>query len=146
MLPATLAVSLASGLGIIGSQSGRMNVIGVEAAASLAMSTAVTAGQVVPVEVGETLADGLAGNLEPGVITVDLITEHVTRLVSVTEAQIAEAIRYLVREHGVIAEGSGAASVAAILAGAVPSAGQTVAVITGRNITFEALTAVLRSR
>jgi threonine dehydratase len=102
--------ALASGLGIIGSQSGRMNVIGVEAAASLAMSTAVSAGQVVPIEVGETLADGLAGNLEPGVITVDLITQHVTRLVSVTEAQIAEAIRYLVREHGVVAEGSGAAS------------------------------------
>ena len=136
--------ALASGLGMIGGQSGRMKVIGVEAAASLAMSTAVSAGQVVPVEVGETLADGLAGNLEPGVITVDLITEHVTQLVSVTEAQIAEAIRYLVREHGVIAEGSGAASVAAILAGAVPSGGQTVAIITGRNMTFEALTAVLQ--
>jgi threonine dehydratase len=62
----------------------------------------------------------------------------------VTEAQIAEAIRYLVREHGVIAEGSGAASVAAILAGAVPSVGQTIAIITGRNIAFEALTAVLQ--
>jgi hypothetical protein len=35
--------------------------------------------------------------------------------------------------------------VAAILASAVPSAGQTVAVITGRNITLDALAAVLQS-
>jgi threonine dehydratase len=138
--------ALASGLGMMASQSGRMNVIGVEAAASVAMSTAVSAGHVVPVDVGETLADGLAGNLEPGVITVDLIRQHVSGLVSVTEEQIAEAIRYLAREQGVIAEGSGAASVAAILAGRVQLSGQTVAVITGRNITFEALAGVLQSR
>ncbi|MGN6791466.1 MAG: threonine ammonia-lyase [Streptosporangiaceae bacterium] len=137
--------ALASGLGLVSSQSGRMSVIGVEAAASLAMSTAVGAGEIVPVEVGETLADGLAGNLEPGIITVDLISRHVSRLIAVTEEQIAEAIRYLAREHGVIAEGSGAAPVAAILAGAIPVTGQTVAIITGRNITFEALTGVLRS-
>jgi len=136
--------ALASGLGMIGSQSGRMKVIGVEAAASLAMSAAVSAGRVVPVDVGETLADGLAGNLEPGVITVDLISEHVSGLVSVTEEQIADAIRYLAREHGVIAEGSGAASVAAILAGAVQLTAQTVAIVTGRNIAFEALAAVLQ--
>jgi threonine dehydratase len=138
--------ALASGLGMMASTSGRMNVIGVEAAASLAMSAAVSAGHVVPVDVGETLADGLAGNLEPGVITVDLVSEHVGCLVSVTEEQIAEAIRYLAREHGLIAEGSGAASVAAILGGAVPLTGNTVAIITGRNITFEALAAVLQSQ
>lgn len=137
--------ALASGLGLVASASGRMSVIGVEAAASLAMSTAVNAGVVIPVEVGKTLADGLAGNLEPGIITVDLIRQHVGRLISVTEEQIADAIRYLAREHGIVAEGSGAASVAAILAGAIPVNGQTVAIITGRNITFQALADVLQS-
>ena len=137
--------ALASGLGLVASASGRMSVIGVEAAASLAMSTAVNAGVVIPVEVGKTLADGLAGNLEPGIITVDLIRQHVGRLISVTEEQIADAIRYLAREHGIVAEGSGAATVAAILAGAIPVNGQTVAIITGRNITFQALADVLQS-
>ena len=99
----------------------------------------------IPVEVGKTLADGLAGNLEPGIITVDLIRQHVSRLISVTEQQIAEAIRYLAREHGIIAEGSGAAPVAAILAGAIPVNGHTVAIITGRNITLQALADVLQS-
>ena len=137
--------ALASGLGLVASASGRMSVIGVEAAASLAMSTAVDAGVVTPVEVGKTLADGLAGNLEPGIITVDLIRQHVSRLISVTEEQIAGAIRYLAREHGIIAEGSGAAPVAAILAGAIPVSGHTVAIITGRNITLQALADVLQS-
>jgi threonine dehydratase len=138
--------ALAAGLGMAGSYSGRMSVIGVEAAASPAMSTAIKAGQVVPVRVGETLADGLAGNLEPGVITVSLISQHVRRIVQVTEEQIAEAIRYLAREHGLVAEGSGAAPVAAILAGAVAVTSPTVAIITGRNISFEALAGVLQLR
>jgi threonine dehydratase len=138
--------ALASGLGMAGTRSGRMSVIGVEAAASRAMSMAIKAGQVVSVQVGETLADGLAGNLEPGVITVSLISQHVRRLVAVSEEQIAEAIRYLAREHGLIAEGSGAVPVAAILAGAVPVTGLCVAIITGRNISFETLGGVLQSR
>lgn len=137
--------AMASGLGLTGRQSGRMAVIGVEAAASPGMSTAIRAGQITRVDVRETLADGLAGNLEPGIITVDLIREHVDGLVSVTEDQIRDAIRYLAREHGLIAEGSGAVPVAAILAGLLPATGQTVAVVSGRNITLETLAGVLRS-
>ena len=136
---------LAAGLGLAASRAGPMTVIGVEAAASPAMSAALRAGKVVPVQVGGTLADGLAGNLEPGTVTVGLIRDHLDGLVPVTEEQIAGAIRYLAREHGLIAEGAGAAPVAAILAGTVPVAGQTVAVISGRNITLQALAQVLQA-
>jgi len=120
-----------------------MTVIGVEAAASPAVSTAIRAGHVVEIEVGHTLADGLAGNLQPGSITVDLIREHVHSLISVTDKQIAAAMRYLAREHGLITEGAGAAPVAAILAGKLPLSGQTVAVISGRNIAPQTLAQVL---
>jgi threonine dehydratase len=136
---------LASGLGLAASRAGAMTVIGVEAAASPAMSTALRAGKVIPVKVGDTLADGLAGNLEPGTVTVGLIRKHLDGLVPVTEEQIADAICYLAREHGLIAEGAGAAPVAAMLAGTVPVAGQTVAVISGRNITLQALAQVLQA-
>jgi threonine dehydratase len=68
---------LASGLGLAANRSGRMSISGVEAAVSPAMSTAIRAGHVVPVPVQDTLADGLAGNLEPGTITVGLIRDHV---------------------------------------------------------------------
>lgn len=137
------AGGLAAGLGLAASRSGRMTVIGVEAAASPAVSTAVRAGHVVGIEVGHTLADGLAGNLEPGSITVDLIRQHVHSLISVTDEQIAAGMRYLAREHGLIAEGAGAAPVAAILAGEVPLSGQAVAVISGRNIAPQTLAQVL---
>jgi threonine dehydratase len=135
--------AMASGLGLTGRASGRMSVIGVEAAASLAMSSAVRAGQVVPVEVHDSLADGLTGNLEPGTVTVDLIGEYVSRLVSVTEEQIIGAIRYLARAHGLVAVGSGAAPVAAIMSGEIPAAGQFVAVISGRNIAMHTLAQLL---
>jgi threonine dehydratase len=136
---------LSSGLGLAASRSGRMDVIGVEVAASPAISTAIRAGKIIPVEVHDTLADGLAGNLEPGTITVTLIRQHIRRLISVTDEQIAHAIRYLAREHGLIAEGAGAAPVAAILAGLIPVTRQTVAIITGRNITLQALAQVLQT-
>lgn len=125
---------LASGLGLAASRAPRMTVIGVESAASRAVSTAVRAGEVVPVRVGPTLADGIAGNLEPGSVTVDLIRDLVADLVAVTDEEIIAAIRYLAREHGLIAEGAGAAPLAAIMAGRVPASGTVVAVIGGRNI------------
>jgi threonine dehydratase len=134
---------LASGLGLVASQTGRMTVVGVESAASRAMSTAVRVGQVVPVPVGPTIADGIAGNLEPGSVTVDIIREHVSGLVAVTDEEISAAIRYLAREHGLVAEGAGAAPLAAILAGQVPVSGPTVAVIGGRNIDLAVLAGIL---
>jgi threonine dehydratase len=122
-----------------------MTVIGIESAASPALSTAIRAGRVCPVEIRDTLADGLAGNLEPGTVTVNLIRDQARRLIAVTEDQIAEAIRYLAREHGLIAEGAGAAPVAAILARLIPVTRQTVAIISGRNITLRALADVLQA-
>ena len=62
-------------------------------------------------------------------------------LIPVTDEQIAGAIRFLVREHGLVAEGAGAAPVAALLAGNIP--GPAVAVISGRNIAPQALARVL---
>src|SRR5690606_20260572 len=74
-----------SGLGLRATQlsaDGRMiRIVGVEAEASPGMSTAVDAGQVEMVEVEESIADGLAGNIEPGSITVELVKRHVSELV-----------------------------------------------------------------
>jgi threonine dehydratase len=137
---------LAAGLGLAAARSGRITVIGVEAVASPAMSAALRAGHVVPVQVQETLADGLAGNLEPDAITVQLIRDHLRSLVSVTEDQITRAIAYLAGEHGLVAEGAGAVPVAAILAGLIPVTGPTVAIITGRNITTQVLCRALQNR
>lgn len=134
---------LASGLGLAASRSQRITVIGVESTQSPAVSTAISAGQVVHVDVGPTLADGIAGNLEPGSVTVGLIAAHVRALVAVTDAEIRAAIRYLAVEHGLVAEGAGAAPVAALLAGKITMPGPLVAVVGGRNIAPEDLGRVL---
>ncbi|ALG08826.1 threonine ammonia-lyase [Kibdelosporangium phytohabitans] len=130
---------LASGLGLWASQRAGVRVVGVESAESVAMSETVNAGHDVEITVGETLADGIVGNLEPGSVTVGLITEHVHSLVTVTEPELRHAIRYLAANHGVVAEGAGAVPVAALLAGKVDVAGRAVAIVSGRNVTLGTL-------
>jgi len=134
---------LASGLGLWASTCDDVQVVGVEVEVSTAVSAAVAAGGQVPVEVGDTLADGMAGNIEPGSVTVDMVARYVDRLVTVSEAEIRAALRWLAFHRGVVAEGAGAAPVAAALAGKVSDHGQVVAVVTGRNIAAPVLAEVL---
>ena len=96
-----------------------MRVVGVEAAQSPALRTALDAGHPVAISPGPTLADGLAGNFEPGSVTFDLVRRTVADVVTVSEDEIATAMRFLAREHGIVAEGSGAVGVAALLNGSV---------------------------
>lgn len=120
-----------------------ITIIGVEAANSPAMSAALAAGQVIEVAVSDTIADGLAGNIEPGSVTVDLILGRIAGVVSVTEAEIHAALRFLASEHGLIAEGAGVATLAALLAGKVPAGeGDVVAIVSGRNIALPTLASV----
>lgn len=122
-----------------------IRIVGVEAAASPGLSASVQAGHTVMVEVGETIADGLSGNIEPGSITVDILRKHGVPLANVSEAELKHAIRWLAQRMGLVVEGAGAAPVAACLAGKVTSGvGPTVLVISGRNIALDRYAAILR--
>jgi threonine dehydratase len=135
---------LAAGVALV---AGRAVTVGVVAARSPAMSEALRAGRIVPVEVGETLADALAGNLEPGTVTLELVRDHVASVVAAGEAEMADAMRFLYAEHGVVAEGGGAAAVAAVRAGLVPvRTAACVAVVTGRNIDRRRYASVLAAQ
>lgn len=122
-----------------------IQLVGVEAARSPAISSAIAAGETTPIEIGETIADGLAGNLEPGSSTVELIAGRVNAIVQVDEIDLESAMRALAWDAGVLAEGSGAASVAAVLTNAVtPDEGRlTVAIVSGRNIQHETMLGIL---
>ena len=123
---------------------GRVDVVGVECDASPAFHEALRAGHIVEVDVHPTLADGLAGNMDPETITFDFVKRLVARTVLAPESAIADAIRGLFEEERVIAEGAGATAVAALLAG-LPMAGRKVAVVvSGANIDAELLSDVLR--
>lgn len=123
-----------------------VRVIGVEAAACRALSTAVAAGHVVPVPMGETIADGLAGNLEPASVTPGIVRERGVRLVSVAEAAIRRSVRELVTAAGLVAEGASATPLAALRAGLVPADRPVVLVVSGRNIDLALLTTILGER
>jgi threonine dehydratase len=113
----------------------RAVTVGAETERSPAMSAALRAGRLTPIEPGETLADTLSGNLEPGTVTFGMVRDRVAEVVTVTEAEIAEAMRFLHAEHGLVAEGGGAVAVAAVRAGRVPvRTSACVAVVTGRNV------------
>ncbi len=112
----------------------RVEVVGVECAASPAFHEALAAGRIVEVEVHPTLADGLAGNMDPESITFDLVRRDVDRMVLAPERAIADAIRGLFEEERVVAEGAGATAAAALIDG-LPLGGRHVAVVvSGSNI------------
>jgi threonine dehydratase len=123
-----------------------IRVIGVQAESSAAMLASLRAGQIVAAPDLPTLADGLAGGIEPGSITFPLVQRVADTLLAVSEAQIAAAMRWAFHEHHLVIEGSAAVTVAALLNGLVAGiAGrQVVVLLCGRNVASETLLAVLR--
>jgi len=123
-----------------------VRIVGVEAAASCAILTSLRAGRITEIQPQPTLADGLAGNLEPQSLTFGIVQRYVDEIVTVTEAELARAMRGLVVEEHLVAEGAGAAAVAAILAGKIKMTGKSVAIVSGANVDEERLIATLRQQ
>ncbi|HEX5225828.1 MAG TPA: pyridoxal-phosphate dependent enzyme, partial [Solirubrobacteraceae bacterium] len=83
---------------------------------------------------GATIADGIAIK-QPGAITQPLLAELLDGLHTVTEEELAHAIVFLAERSKLVAEGAGAAAVAALMTGRLdPVEGTTVAVVSGGNI------------
>ncbi len=62
-----------------------------------------------------TIADGIAVD-QPGQLTAPIVLEHVSRIDLVSEAQLEQAIIYLLEIEKTVAEGAGAAGLAAVMA------------------------------
>jgi threonine dehydratase len=109
------------------------------------MRAAFAAGHLVTVQVMDSLADGISGNIELGSPMYDLAREYVDEIVLVEEPEIAQAMVWYVQQHHLIVEGSGAVVLAALLNRRVAGiTDKTVAaVLTGRNVATERLKALL---
>lgn len=115
-------------------------VIGAEAQASPVFSASLAAGHVVEVQVHPTLADGLAGNMDPQSRTFALVRDHVDRVALVAEDSIRIAMRGLLEQEHLIVEGASATAVGALLQGGLNLSGKRVGVIlTGRNVDWDVL-------
>jgi threonine dehydratase len=122
----------------------QIEVIGVEVEASCAFSSARAAGHIVEIAVGDTIADGLGGNVDPETITWPVIRALVDRFVVVPEPALRQAVRDLLAEEHLVAEGAGAAAVAAA-AGLAGIEGKRAAVlVTGANIDLPRLVSLLQ--
>jgi threonine dehydratase len=134
---------LISGIAIaLKALSAASEVRGVEVAASTAFTHALAAGKIVPIDVGDTLADGLSGNLDPDTVTFDIVRTLVDGIDVVTELQLVQAMAGLMKEEKVIAEGAGAAATASVLAHR-PCRGPVAVIVSGANIDLEKLRAVM---
>jgi threonine dehydratase len=123
-----------------------VEVLGVEAESSPAFSSSLAAGRIVMVDVKPTIADGLAGNMDPASITFECVRGSVDRVVVAPEGAIEEAVRRLVSDDHLIAEGAGAVGVAGLLTGLRPKGMKIAVVVSGSNIDTDRLVGILRPR
>lgn len=112
--------------------------IGVEPETSAFMAASLAAGRLVEIDERPTIADAVAGGIEPGAITFPLCRDLVDAIEIVPEALIARAMALVFERHGRVIEGAGALPFAALLQSPRARAGRTVvAVVSGGNIAVE---------
>jgi threonine dehydratase len=98
-------------------------------------------GELATIKESKTIADGLSVR-RPGDITFSYVRRYVDDIVLVSDEEILAATRQLLRKEHVLAEPSGAASVAGFLKTKSRS-GKSVAVVSGGNVSKEVLQKVL---
>lgn len=124
---------LIAGVGIaVKAVAGGARLRGVQTEHASSMAASFEAGHAVLGTLGDTMADGLHGGVEE--VSYQRARRVVDGMVVVPETGLEEAIRGLYRHHGVVAEASGAVTVAALLGGLVELRGPAALVISGGNI------------
>ena len=126
----------------IKSQHPQVRVVGVQAAGCAPYVSSLGKGEIEPVHQTTTIADGIAVK-RPGDQTFALIRELVDDVVTVTDAEIGQAIVHLLERSKAVVEGAGAVGLAAVLAGRVTGR-KVVAVLSGGNIDTPLLMQVIR--
>jgi threonine dehydratase len=122
----------------------KIRVVGVEPETLPSMKTALEKGGVTEVPEGQTLADGVSVR-QVGDLTYATARKYVDEMVTVSEQEIANAILVMLEEEKTVAEGAGAISVAALLAGKIPGIeGERVfPLICGGNIDVNVISKII---
>jgi len=118
-----------------------IEVVGVEAALYPSMQRALAGLPAAPE--AATIADGIAVKV-PGALTLPVVRERVADILLVGEAELEQAVQLIAEIEKLVAEGAGAAPLAALLAHPARFAGRTVGlVLSGGNIDARLLSSVL---
>lgn len=142
-------VPIGLGSGICGAISARdafgskADVIGVVAEGAACYALSYEAGKPVPTNAAETFADGLAVRI-PDPRALQAIMAGAARIVTVSETEMKSALRFYYTDTHNLAEGAGAASLAALLQEKEEMAGKKVGVVlSGGNIDREVYLQIL---
>ena len=120
-----------------------VKVYGVQPAKIPSMKAAVEAGKPVTLDSAKTIADGIAVR-RAGERTLPLVQKYVDEIVTVEEEEIANAILLLLEREKTLAEGAGAAAMAAVLNRKVRLDAKRVAVLVcGGNIDVTLLARII---
>jgi threonine dehydratase len=121
----------------------RVQVFGVQPAKIPSMKAAVAEGKLVTLSPAKTIADGIAVR-RAGERTLPMVQKYVDDIVTVEEEEIANAILLLLEREKTLAEGAGAAAMAAVLNRKPPLSGKRVAVLVcGGNIDVTLLARII---
>ncbi len=120
-----------------------IKVYGVQAAGAPSMYESVRGGQIKCLQSVQTIADGIAVK-QPGENTYALVQEYVDDIALVKDDEVASAILALIEKQKMIAEGAGAAAVAAVMFDKFHLEGKrVVSIVSGGNIDVTSLSRVI---
>jgi threonine dehydratase len=133
---------LISGCATIARALGVGRVVGVEPEAGDDWRRSLAAGERVRIDVPRTIADGLQANV-PGALTWEVASRLVDEVVTVSDAEIVEAMRFAFERLKLVVEPSGAVGIAALLERKVGSAGRVGVIVSGGNVGADRFAALL---
>jgi threo-3-hydroxy-L-aspartate ammonia-lyase len=123
---------LIAGCATIAKELGVSRVVGVEPAAGDDWAQSFARGEIVEIAVPRTIADGLQTHA-PGELTWEVARRTVDAVLTVTDEQIVDAMRFAFERLKLVVEPSGAVGIAAVLQGLV-EVRSTGIVISGGNV------------
>ena len=142
-LDAVSYVPIGQGSGICGCIAARdalglkTEIVGVQSTEAPAYSLSFAAGRVVPTNSADTLADGMATRV-PDQEALDVILKGVARITLVSDDEVAAAVRAYWTDTHNLAEGAGAAALAAAVKERSRLKGRKIGlVLSGGNIDFD---------
>jgi threo-3-hydroxy-L-aspartate ammonia-lyase len=123
---------LIAGSATIAKDLGVKRVVGVEPEAGDDWKQSFAAGEIISIDVPRTIADGLQTHA-PGELTWEVASRVVDEIVTVTDQQMVEAMRFAFERLKLVIEPSGAVGIAAVLNGLV-SGDRIGVIVSGGNV------------